>query len=293
MAKQKVIPAVVLFFALSGAVWAQNDGRGRATDALSRMGQADTQMQAAADEYSPEDEYTIGRAVGVQVLGRYQPFRGNAALLQYLNRICEAIVVNSPNPSLYNGYHVLILDSAQINAYATSGGHIFVTRGLIACAESEDILAAVLAHEIAHIQLKHSIDAIKNARTVQQLRAVGNDAARQAAQFQSLDERRQAFDASIRAAVDTMIDNGYSQAQEFEADTLAITLLARAGYQPSSMVDMLRVLEQRQGAGAGGFNTTHPTPRLRINNATQALRSMQAPTDTRRFRQGRFQSTAR
>jgi predicted Zn-dependent protease len=291
--KKRIIPALCLLLALPCAVWAQNDGRGQATDALSRMGQGQTQIEAAEEDFSPLDEYTIGRAVGAQVLNRYRPAQGDEQLTRYLNQICEAIVINSPSPALYNGYHVMVLDSAQINAYATSGGHIFVTRGLVACAESEDVLAAVIAHEIAHIQLKHSMAAIKNARTALQLRAAGDDAARQAAQFTGVTGQRLAFEESIKAAVDAMIDNGYSQAQELEADTLAITLLARAGYQPSSLVDMLRVLQQRQGAVAGGFNTTHPSPSMRIDNATQALRTMRPPVDTRPYRQNRFQAASR
>jgi predicted Zn-dependent protease len=288
---KRIIPALCLLCVLSGALWAQNDGRGRRGDAFSRL----PGLSAAAeeDEFSPLDEYTIGRAVGATVLGRFGVYSENPALTEYLNKICEAIVVNSPNPVLFNGYHVLILNSTLINAFATSGGHIFITRGLIAYANSEDILAAVIAHEIAHIQLKHSVTAMQDTRLVQDLRNLGNESARRAAQIQGTDPRRIAFEESLKKAVDIMLDAGYSHEQEYQADAFAITLLTRAGYQPSSLVDMLQILQDRRGSNAGGVYSTHPSPQSRIENANQILQSTRGPPDNRAERRNRFQATGR
>jgi predicted Zn-dependent protease len=288
-----ILPALCLFALLPPGVLAQNGGRGQAAEALERMGRALVEMPASEEDFSPLDEYILGRAVGVEVLNRYRPLRNNAALTGYLNRICEAVVANSPNPVLYNGYHVMILDSPQINAFATSGGHIFVTMGLVGCADSEDALAAVIAHEIAHVQLRHSMTALRTARTVAQLRALGNESARRAAQFQPIDERRRAFEESIRVSVDSMLDNGYSQTQEFEADALALELLRRAGYRPAALMDMLRALQQRQGVVTGGFNSTHPAPALRMGNAEALLRSMPGSRDTAASRLARFRELRR
>ncbi|MCL2128659.1 MAG: M48 family metalloprotease, partial [Treponema sp.] len=132
---------------------AQVAGATRAIDqnyanAISNSSQA---MGSAAEEITPEQEYYIGRAVGANILSTYRIWNGSPALTAYANRICNAITFNSPRPDIYNGYHVMLLDTDEINAFATSGGHIFLSRGIVTSAKSEDALAGVIAHEIAHI----------------------------------------------------------------------------------------------------------------------------------------------
>jgi predicted Zn-dependent protease len=243
----------------------------------------------AAEEITPEQEYYIGRAVGATILTSYKIWNGSPTLTAYLNRICNTIVINSPKPDIYNGYHVAILDSDEINAFATSGGHIFVTRGLLACANSEDALAGVIAHEIAHIQLQHSIKAIKTSRITQAILVTGSSAAGIAgsAAGLSLGELTNIFDESVGEIVTTMVNNGYSQTQEFDADTNALSLMAEAGYEPSSLISMLEVLEKNQAGKSGGFNKTHPTPTRRIGNAKLTVNKYHIP-DTRAFRQPRY-----
>jgi predicted Zn-dependent protease len=67
----------------------------------------------------------------------------------------------------------MILDTREVNALTTSGGHIFVTRGFIALADSEDTLAAILAHEIAHIQLEHGVELINRMSLTWELTDAG------------------------------------------------------------------------------------------------------------------------
>jgi beta-barrel assembly-enhancing protease len=64
-------------------------------------------------------------------------------------------------PETFGGYHFLILDSDEINAFAAPGGLIFVTRGMLRCCDSEDAVAAVLAHEVGHVQHQHGIQTIR------------------------------------------------------------------------------------------------------------------------------------
>jgi predicted Zn-dependent protease len=227
--------------------------------------------------------------VAANILTAYKGYTGNPGLLNYLNRICGALVINSPKPDIYNGYHVMILDSNEINAFATSGGHIFITRGLLNNVGSEDALAAVIGHEIAHIQLQHSIKAIRTSRITQAIMITGSSAAGIVAQNTDLKELTDIFDESVEEIVSTLINNGYSQEQEFEADTLALSLMASAGYEPSSLIDMLRALEQNQPRSPGGFNKTHPSPALRIANAEKNVTNYSVP-DTRPFRRQRYNS---
>jgi predicted Zn-dependent protease len=240
----------------------------------------------AAEEITPEQEYFIGRAVAANILSSYKIWEGSPALTAYLNRICNAIVVNSPRPDIYSGYHVAILDSNEINAFATSGGHIFVTRGLISAAKSEDALAGVVAHEIAHIQLQHSIKAIKSSRINNAILISGTSAAGAWAGY-DVKELTDIFNESVGEIVTTLLNNGYSQQQEFEADNLALSLLASAKYSPSGLIDMLKELTNIQRNQSGGFNKTHPTPAQRISNAEKSVGKYSVP-DTRSYRQSRF-----
>jgi predicted Zn-dependent protease len=255
-------------------------------DAISQSSGA---IARAAEEITPEQEYYIGRAVGANLVKNYKVYTKNAALTAYLNKICAAIVVNSPKPEIFNGYHVFVLDSDEINAFATSGGHIFVTRGLIGCTNSEDALAAVIAHEIAHIQLQHSIKAIKTSRITQALMITGTSAANAAGQYLNMRELTDIYDESVGNIVTTLVNNGYSQTQEFDADGLALFLLASAGYTPSSLIEMLQSLEQNQPKHPGGFNKTHPEPARRISNVRQMVNKYPVP-DTRPYRVLRYRS---
>jgi len=255
-------------------------------DAISQSAKA---ISTAAEEITPEQEYYIGRAVAANILNNYRLWNGNAALTTYLNHICAAITINSPRPEIYSRYRVAILDSSEVNAFATSGGHIFVTRGLINAAKTEDALAGVIAHEVAHIQLMHSIKAIKNSRITQALLITGASAAG-AATGMNVAQLTEVFNESIGEIVQTLVTSGYSQAQEFEADNTAMSLMAGAGYNPQGLIEMLRSLSTVQ-MGSAGFGKTHPTPAQRIANAERSV-SRYRVTDSS-TRQARFITATR
>ncbi|WP_461248521.1 M48 family metalloprotease, partial [Treponema sp. R6D11] len=208
------------------------------------------------------------------------------ALTAYLNNICASITINSPRPEIYNGYHVAILDSDEINAFATSGGHILITKGLINAAKTEDELAGVIAHEISHIQLKHSIKAIKSSRITQALLVTGTSAAG-AATGMDVNQLTDVFNESVGEIVQTMVNNGYSQTQEYEADNTALSLMASAGYNPQGLIQMLNELKAIQSKTSGGFNKTHPSPDQRITNAGKSIGKYKI-ADNSASRQARF-----
>ena len=266
------------------------------TDALSAAGEvasaagydgagavlnAGASVSKAMEEITPENEYYIGRAVAATILTNYKVY-SNATSEAYLNKICNTIAINSERPELYNGYHVKILDSTEVNAFATSGGHIFITRGLLACTDSEDALAGVIAHEIAHIQLQHSLKAIKTSRRGEAVFSVISAAAT-ATNAQLATAMSDLTNASMEA-----LNNGYSKSQEFDADSLALTLMANAGYDPAAMLDMLNQLKAAQGEKSSGMYKTHPSPDQRISNVNSELEKVSAPADTKRYRTARF-----
>jgi predicted Zn-dependent protease len=142
-------------------------------------------------------------------------------------------------------------------------------------------LAAVIAHEIAHIQLQHSVKAIKSSRTLNAIAQTSSSVAGLA-----LSELAEVLDEAAVEIVDAL-NSGYSQTQEFAADALALQLLADAGYEPSSLDAMLRALKQNQMPG--GLNKTHPSPDERIAKLEKPLRQYKdAVRDTREYRKARF-----
>jgi predicted Zn-dependent protease len=201
-------------------------------------------------------------------------------------------VINSPKPDIYNGYHVAVLDTDEINAFATPGGHIFVTRGLIACAANEDALAAAIAHEVAHIQLQHALTSIRNARYINAaisgtLAAIGEVAGG------SISELTSIMSESVNEIVTTMVVKGFSKKDEFEADATALSLLAAAGYQPSGLLQMLEVLKQKLGNDKSkGFGKTHPSPAERIAAVNRNIGKYRV-TDTSSYRTSRYRAVAK
>ena len=124
--------------------------------------QAETLVKSFQD-ITPEQEYCIGRSVGAVLIESYPPF-DHVASNEYVNIVGRSVAYASERPVTFGGYHFLILDSNEINGLAAPGGLIFITRGLLKLARNEDEFAAILAHEIAHVELKHGLQAIQKSR---------------------------------------------------------------------------------------------------------------------------------
>jgi len=248
------------------------------------------ESRKAADSLTPENEYYLGRAVAANIAAKYKIY-SNTDIETYLNKICTAIVLNSPKPDIFNGYHVAILDTNEINAFATPGGHIFVTRGLISCASNEDALASVIAHEVAHIQLRHALTAIRNARYVNAAISGVLAGAAEGIGGESVKELASVMSDSVNEVVTTLVVNGFSKNQEYDADATALSLLASAGYQPSGINEMLESLQQKQQSGQG-FGKTHPTPKDRLANVKKNIGKYNV-ADTSSYRISRYNAAVK
>ena len=259
-------------------------GAAMARDAMSLMERA-----MEDPEPTPEDAYFLGRAVAARILSIYRPYTCNPALTAYLNRICQALVINSPQPVAFRGYSVMILDTPEFNAFASPGGHIFLTRGLIEAANSEDMLAAVIAHELAHIMLGHGMQLIANMSMTDLATATADRAAALAGRNNPGAQRLMQYRNAVSGMMDTMLRSGFSQSKEFEADRMAVSLLASAGYNPAALLEILEILQRVQPSQSGGFNSTHPTPQQRINNIRETVRRYsRAVPNTSAYRRERF-----
>lgn len=142
----------------------------------------------------------------------------------------------------------LIRDPA-INAANAGGGNFYVTTGLLAGA-NEDQLRGVMAHEIAHEDLGHVAQ--------MQVLGAGIDVGVQ------LLEQLFPGSSSITPIAGTLITRGYSRREEFEADHHAVDILRRAGYSKQPLIDALSWIQRTAGNGGGGFLSTHPATSDRI-----------------------------
>ncbi len=230
------------------------------------LGNAASALQSVAKDITPEQEYYIGRSVGAKVLEQYSVF-DVPEVNRYLNLLGQGLAQFSDRPEIYKGYRFLALDSLEINAFATPGGHILVTRGLLSCARSEDELAAILAHEIAHVAHRHGVNSIRSARFGE---AVGKLAV-EAGKMGGADLARfsEVFGDSIQDITTTLVKSGYSQITEFDADLEARSILIAAGYNPAALESLLVTMRAVLRSGERGFGATHPSPDLRLANLRQ------------------------
>jgi len=240
-------------------------------------------MKTFAD-ITPEQEYYIGRTVAATVLLGYKPLP-TEDLNWYVNEVGQTLAQFSERPEVFGGYHFMVLDSDDINAFAAPGGLILVTRGLIECCKSEDELASVLAHEIGHVEKKHGLRAIRTGRLNSALTVLAVESAKNLA-GDDLAQVTQAFDESINEISTTLMNSGYSRKLEYEADAAAIAILENAGYQPGSLVAMLENMNRSWDPNRHDFAATHPPPADRIHQLKK--HGITATSGTEAARQKRF-----
>ena len=242
-------------------------------------------VSRSLEDFTPEQEYYIGRAVGAVVLSKY-PAYANTQVNQYINTLGQTLAAASNKPEIFGGYHFVVLDSDDINAFATPSGLIFVTRGLIRCCPTEDALAAILAHEIGHVQLRHGMQSIEKARVTEALTVLAQEGAKTLGS-REVAQLAETFSGAISDIANSMINNGYSRTFEYQADQTSVVLVQRVGYNPEGLVDMLTVMETKLKPGGLDFAKTHPAPRDRITEI-QSHNQTFTPVATPNIRQERF-----
>jgi predicted Zn-dependent protease len=221
-------------------------------------------IEKTQEELTPEQEYYIGRAVVATVLQSYAPLDQPQAN-DYLNLLGQSLAIFSERPETFGGYHFLLLDSDEVNAFAAPGGLILVTRGMLRCCDNEDELAAVLAHEICHVELEHGLRAIQQGRMTAALTILASESAKQLGSDELASLTRE-FEASVGDIVMILTTRGYSREQERDADAAAVALLRRAGYPAAAMMTMLHRMDDRLADSGGlGFAKTHPSAKSRAD----------------------------
>ncbi len=238
------------------------------------------------EDITAEQEHFIGRAVSAKILEKYQVL-DKPALNNYLNLLGQTLSSFSDRPETFAGYHFLSLDSHEINAFAAPGGFIFITKGMLQLCSNEDELAAVLAHEISHVSNQHGLKTIKKSRFTQALAIIASESARHG-DIKELEGMTDSLEGAIDDVLDTLVVNGYSRAQEAEADLGAVLITSRSGYNPHALRTMLTTMGQELKPHRRDFVRTHPPVTVRIKSVNSQLSQLPV-TDNTTATQARFQ----
>ncbi len=183
---------------------------------------------------SEDQEIAMGRKGHGDVMKRYSLYE-NKELQDYVERVGRQLAAKSHRSGLIYRFHVL--DSTEINAFALPGGYIYITRGLMSYLNSEAEFAAVLGHEIGHVTARHSV------RQASAAQMAGIGATIGAIFLPQM--RTQAGQQMVSAAGQALL-SGYGREHELESDRLGAEYLARTGYDPQAMLDVIGVLKNQQ-----------------------------------------------
>jgi len=155
-----------------------------------------------------------------------------------LDAILARLVAVSDEPG--QSYRVTILNSPSPNAFALQSGDVFVTRGLLALVDDPSEIAAVMAHELAHITARH---ASQRSELAQRANVENQDATQPA----------QALVSSLVASKGQIALASFSRVQELEADTIGVRWMAKAGFDPFGAARILTMLSRDAGLRASIF----------------------------------------
>jgi predicted Zn-dependent protease len=198
------------------------------------------------------------------------PLLNDPVTTAYVDKVGQSLVMtNDGVRHTFMDYHFAILDTEEVNALSCPGGFVLVSKGLLRKTASEEELAAVLAHEIAHVTLRHGLAAIQKANLAEAFTYLGAGAAQATMKPQDLQKLTGLFDSSVKDIVHSLIVNGYSRDAEVAADTLGRQFLAGTGYDPQALTRVLA--KMKESGGHGGMFATHPSPEDRLASLGKPL----------------------
>jgi Zn-dependent protease with chaperone function len=245
---------------------------------------AQTKVTPPKNKYTPEQDVQIGREAAAEVRKEY-PIINDDNVEGYLERLGDRLVEAAPrelnNPAFQ--YSFTPVNLKDINAFALPGGPMFVNRGMIEAATTEGQVAGVMAHELAHVLLRHGT---ANA-TKQQGFQIGALAGAIAG-------------AVIGGNLGQIVSQGsqfglgtwlmkYSREYEKQADLVGAQIMARAGYDPRDLAGMFETIAKQGGGSPPQWLSSHPNPgnRTQYINAEAAKLKIGARPSTQGFQQVR------
>jgi len=227
---------------------------------------------------SEEQEIRLGEESSQQVMKNFQPY-ANDALQEYVNAVGQSLAGVSERSELT--FHFLVLDDDMVNAFALPGGYVYITRGMLAYLNSEAELAGVLGHEIGHVTGRHSVRQDTTSKLVGAGSVVTGVATGSAAVM------------DLGGMFGGALVSGYGRAMELEADELGARYMARLGYPPNEMLEVIDILkrremfeiararkEKREPEIYHGWYASHPDNDTRLEGAIEAAAAVDAGDDS-------------
>jgi len=223
---------------------------------------------------SEQQELDLGRRYN-QEISKQNPRHADEKLQAYVQQVGERVAKSSHRSQL--NYRFTVVDSPDINAFALPGGYIYLHRGLLAYLNSEAELAAVLGHEVGHVTARHSVQQQSQSSAwniLGQAVAIGTGVGAA---------------ADLTNVVGTTFVRGYGRDMELEADGLGAQYLARSGYDPQAMIEVVRVLKNQEvfardqaakrgetppSSGYHGVFDTHPDNDRRLREVLGPARAL-------------------
>jgi predicted Zn-dependent protease len=241
--KQIMLAAALLTFSVPA--FAQLGGIGGA------LKKAQESKQKVDDlTISEAEERQIGEDVSAKIRERFGVVQ-DPAIHKYVTLLGTTLAKQSERPNL--NWTFVVLDTDGVNAFASPGGIVHVTRGALGLAKNEAELAGVLGHEIGHVARKHTVNAIKKGNVVK----MGTDAA----------GRSSFLSNYANKAYEMVLENNFDRGDELDADKVGVDLAQKAGYMAASLGDFLERLDERNKnqAERNGLFASHPETKERID----------------------------
>ncbi len=219
--------------------------------AAPQLGTIMKRAQQARDLVITEsDEIKLGQAVSEKVRARYGVVQ-DAAVHRYVTLVGASLAVSGKRPNL--PWTFIVLDTDGVNAFAAPGGFIHITRGALGLMSNEAELAGVLAHEIEHVDQKHTVEALQKSKGMK----IGAD---------ELVGDKAVFNRLVDAATEAVLA-GFGRKEELESDREGLRLADKVGYNPNGLDGFLRRLSERNKSASEkqGLFASHPEMQERLD----------------------------
>lgn len=234
---------------------------------------AQTKINSGFNLFSPEQDAQIGQESAVAA-EQQLPIVRDSSVDAYVNRIGQRLAANAGGPAFQYRFHVV--NASDINAFALPGGPVYINRGVLEQARNEGEVAGVIAHEVAHVALRHGTHQASKAYLAQAgIGILGGLLGGKVGQGT----------ADILNAVGGLGLNAlflkYSRDLETQADVRGAQILAASGYSPGDMVGFFNTLARVDTAKKTNWLSDHPAPPDRINRIqkeAQLLKVSSSPT---------------
>ncbi|MEL7070111.1 MAG: M48 family metallopeptidase [Cyanobacteria bacterium J06581_3] len=203
---------------------------------------------------SPEQEMRVGQKMDQDLLrsGEFRLYQ-NPDIQNYVVGIGERLLPYSDRANELT-YTFQVIEDSQINAFATMGGYVYVTTGLMEFADNEAQFASVVGHEIGHIDGKHLLEQIRADAVRQRLMTTAG-----------LDES-----AIAQIGIELLRERPNSREDEYDADQRGLSMIGDASYAQSAMPDFMQKLAD-QGGSPPEFLSTHPSPDNRVEALEESI----------------------